>query len=72
MPIDIVFTKFEVFVSRLLFDIAGGDTRHHERARARANIMYREDSSHILTRTEVSTSGSSVKAQSGRRRVGPF
>jgi len=43
VPVIFVFTKFEVVVSRVLFDTAGGDAKHCERARARAYTMY-EDS----------------------------
>ena len=43
MPVVVVFTKFDLVVSQVLFDIAGGDAQHHERARARAHRMY-EDS----------------------------
>ncbi|KAI9456396.1 hypothetical protein BJY52DRAFT_1381678 [Lactarius psammicola] len=43
VPVVIVFTKFDVVVSQVLFDVAGGDTQHHERARVKAHIMY-EDS----------------------------
>jgi len=42
VPVVIVFTKFDLVVSRVLFDIARGDTRYHERARARAHTMYED------------------------------
>jgi hypothetical protein len=45
----LVFTKFDQFVSQVLFDIAGGDRQHHERARVRAQGMY-EASRHRLLR----------------------
>ena len=38
----LVFTKFDVVVSRVLFDIAGGNAQYHERARARAYAMCEE------------------------------
>ena len=50
----LVFTKFDVVVSKLLFDIAGGDARQHERARARARAMY-EDSCRRLFHEDVPT-----------------
>ncbi|KAF8265735.1 hypothetical protein EI94DRAFT_1734856 [Lactarius quietus] len=43
VPVILVFTKFDVVVSRVLFDTAGGDPQQYERARARAHTMY-EDS----------------------------
>ena len=42
MPVVLVFTKFDVVVSQVLFDIAGGDAQHHERAWARARTLYQE------------------------------
>ena len=42
MPVVVVFTKFDAVVSRVLFDIAGGNAHYHERARARAYTMYEE------------------------------
>ena len=48
MPVVLVFTKFDVVVSRVLSEIAGGDTRHHERARARAHIMHEDSCRRIL------------------------
>ncbi|KAF8265732.1 hypothetical protein EI94DRAFT_1804002 [Lactarius quietus] len=39
VPVVIVFTKFDVVVSQVLFDTAG---RHHERARAKAHTIYEE------------------------------
>jgi hypothetical protein len=41
VPVVVVFTKFDVVVSRVLFDI-GGNAQYHERARARAYTMYEE------------------------------
>ncbi|KAF8265742.1 hypothetical protein EI94DRAFT_1734896 [Lactarius quietus] len=43
VPVILVFTKFDVVVSRVLFDTAGGDPQQYERARASAHTMY-EDS----------------------------
>ena len=40
VPIVMVFAKFNVVVSQVLFDIARGDTRYHERARSRAHSVY--------------------------------
>ena len=42
MPVVVVFTKFDAVVSRVLFDIAGGNAQYHERARARAYTIYEE------------------------------
>ncbi|KAF8265737.1 hypothetical protein EI94DRAFT_1804007 [Lactarius quietus] len=42
VPVILVFTKFDVVVSRVLFDIAGGDAQHLERARDIAPTMYEE------------------------------
>lgn len=39
MPVVLVLTKFDILVSQVLLDIAGGDAQHHERARARAQRM---------------------------------
>ncbi|KAF8266353.1 hypothetical protein EI94DRAFT_199771 [Lactarius quietus] len=36
VPVILVFTKFDVIVSRVLFDTAGGDAQQYERARASA------------------------------------
>jgi hypothetical protein len=48
VPVVVVFTKFDVVVSRVLFDIAGGNAQYHERARARAYTMYEEASRHLF------------------------
>ncbi|KAN0136738.1 hypothetical protein V8E53_005508 [Lactarius tabidus] len=48
VPVVIVFTKFDVFVSRVLFDIADGDILQHERARARAHINYEDSCRRVL------------------------
>ena len=48
MPVVLVFTKFDVVVSRVLSEIAGGDTRHHKRARLRAHIMHEDSCRRIL------------------------
>ncbi|KAF8265218.1 hypothetical protein EI94DRAFT_1702667 [Lactarius quietus] len=45
VPVILAFTKFDVVVSKVLFDIERGDARQHEHARARAREMY-EDSCH--------------------------
>ena len=52
MPVILVFTKFDVVVSKVLFDIASGDPRQHKRARVRAHAMY-EDSCRRLAHEDV-------------------
>ncbi|KAF8264369.1 hypothetical protein EI94DRAFT_1788047 [Lactarius quietus] len=47
VPVILAFTKFDVVVSKVPFDIERGDARQHEHARARAREMY-EDSCHRL------------------------
>ena len=42
VPIVIAFTKFDAVVSRVLIDMAGGNTQDYERARVRAYTMYEE------------------------------
>jgi hypothetical protein len=42
VPVVLVFTKFDAVVSRVLFDIAGGNVQYYERARARAYTLYEE------------------------------
>ncbi|KAF8269504.1 hypothetical protein EI94DRAFT_1828906 [Lactarius quietus] len=42
VPVILVFTKFDVVVSRVLFNIAGGDPQQYERARAHAHTMYQD------------------------------
>ncbi|KAI9451140.1 hypothetical protein BJY52DRAFT_1191197 [Lactarius psammicola] len=39
VPVILVFTKFDMVVSEVLFDIARGDARQHELARSRAHEM---------------------------------
>ena len=39
MPVVLVFTKFDVVVSQILAEIAGGDAQYHGRARAMAHTM---------------------------------
>ena len=41
VPVVLVFTKFDVVVSQVLFDI-GGDAQHHAHARTSAITMYEE------------------------------
>ncbi|KAF8267151.1 hypothetical protein EI94DRAFT_1802156 [Lactarius quietus] len=50
VPVVLVFTKFDVVVSQVLFDI-GGDAQHYERARTRAYTMF-EDSCRRLFRRD--------------------
>ena len=38
----LVLTKFDMFVSKVLFDVTRGDTLQHERARVRAHTMCEE------------------------------
>ena len=42
MPVVLVLTKFDILVSKVLFDIARGDILQHERARTRAHAMCEE------------------------------
>ena len=42
MPVVLVFTKFDVVVSRALFDSFSGAPQQLNRARDSANIMYEE------------------------------
>jgi hypothetical protein len=48
VPVVLVFTKFDLVVSQVLFDIAGGDPQHHEHARVRAQSMYEESCRRLL------------------------
>ena len=41
VPVVLVFTKFDVVVSQVLFDLSG-DAQHHARARTSAITMYEE------------------------------
>ncbi|KAH9170100.1 hypothetical protein EDB89DRAFT_1980563 [Lactarius sanguifluus] len=47
VPVVLVFTKFDVVVSKVLFDIPRGDAQPHERAKAQALEML-EESCHRL------------------------
>ncbi len=40
VPVLIVFTKFDLLVSRVQFDITRGDIQKHEHPGARAHAMY--------------------------------
>ncbi|KAI0246090.1 hypothetical protein BJV78DRAFT_1158147 [Lactifluus subvellereus] len=42
VPVVLVFTKFDLLVSKVLFDIAGGDSQQHERAKVEAERKYEE------------------------------
>ena len=47
VPVVLVFTKFDVVVSQVLFDI-GGDAQHHAHARTRAISIYEESCRRIF------------------------
>ncbi|KAI0246085.1 hypothetical protein BJV78DRAFT_197290 [Lactifluus subvellereus] len=51
VPVVLVFTKFDLLVSKVLFDIAGGDSQQHERAKVEAERKYAE-SCHLLLRKQ--------------------
>ena len=42
MPVILVLTKFDMVVSKVLFDIPRDDPRRHERAKTNALTMYEE------------------------------
>jgi len=42
VPVLIVFTKFDLLVSRVQFDITHGDIQKHEHPSARAHAMYKD------------------------------
>ena len=42
MPVVLVFTKFDLIVFKVLFDIAGGNAQDHEHAWAKAHSLYEE------------------------------
>lgn len=48
MPVVLVFTKFDLLVSQVLLDIAGGDPQYHEHAEARAQDMCEESCRRLL------------------------
>ena len=48
MPVVLVLTKFDLLVSHVLLDIAGGDFQQHERANVEAQAMYEESCRHLL------------------------
>lgn len=48
MPLVLVLTQFDLVVSRVLFDIAGGDPQHHERAKVKAQDMVEASCSRLL------------------------
>jgi hypothetical protein len=48
VPVVLVVTKFDKFCSQVLFDIAGGDRQHHERAKVKAQEMYEESCHRLL------------------------
>ena len=47
MPVVLVFTKFDLLVSK----IAGGDSQQHERAKVEAERKY-EESCHLILRKQ--------------------
>ena len=53
VPVILVFTKFDVVVSKLLFDIARGDARQHKRARARARAMCEDSCRRLFHKASV-------------------
>lgn len=42
VPVILVLTKFDVVISDVLSDIAGGDAQYYELARARAHQMFED------------------------------
>jgi hypothetical protein len=68
VPVVVVATKFDLLVSKTLFDIADGDTRFYDQARATAHKRYEHscrslfprDIRDVLVETISSTSISSV------------
>jgi hypothetical protein len=42
VPVILVLTKFDVVVSKVLFDIYRGDARQYEHARTGAHTMYQD------------------------------
>ncbi|KAI0246861.1 hypothetical protein BJV78DRAFT_1286036 [Lactifluus subvellereus] len=48
VPVVPVFTKFDLLVSQVLLDIADGDPRYHEHAKARAQDMCEESCRRLL------------------------
>ncbi|KAI0246859.1 hypothetical protein BJV78DRAFT_1286034 [Lactifluus subvellereus] len=48
VPVVLVFTKFDLLVSQVLLDTAGGDPRYHEHAKARAQDMCEESCRRLL------------------------
>lgn len=53
MPVVVVFTKFDLVVSKVLSDIAGADSQSHESARATAHRMSEERCRTFLRRNSV-------------------
>jgi hypothetical protein len=54
VPVILVLTKFDIVVSKVLFEIAPDDPQQHGRARADAHAMY-EDSCRRLFHKDVPT-----------------
>jgi hypothetical protein len=48
VPVVLVFTKFDMFCSQVLFDITGGDTQYHERAKVKAQQICEESCHRLL------------------------
>ncbi|KAI0246858.1 hypothetical protein BJV78DRAFT_1364569 [Lactifluus subvellereus] len=48
VPVVLIFTKFDLLVSQVLLDTAGGDPRYHEHAKARAQDMCEESCRRLL------------------------
>jgi len=47
-PVILVFTKFDLVTSQVLLDMAGGDSQHYDRARARAHVLFEDACRRIL------------------------
>ncbi|KAF8259219.1 hypothetical protein EI94DRAFT_1813704 [Lactarius quietus] len=65
VPVVLVFTKFDVVISRVLSDIASGNVLHHARARARAHTIF-EDSCRRLFRKEPSEIPAEIVSENPR------
>ncbi|KAI9456398.1 hypothetical protein BJY52DRAFT_1187916 [Lactarius psammicola] len=51
VPVLIVFTKFDLLVSRVQFDMTHGDIQTHEQPRAKARAMYEDLCSSLFRKT---------------------
>jgi hypothetical protein len=50
VPVVVVATKFDLLVSKTLFDIGDGDTRFYEQARATAQKRYEQSCRSLFPR----------------------